>query len=83
LQDPVGGKPVYVSQMSLIGAKGDGAVNASPTNKGQFMDDEEIEPEEAQLVSKAASSCNLIVSLCVYRMRTLRLSTRLLRRWDT
>lgn len=50
LQDPVGGKPVYVSQMSLIGAKGDSAVNASPTNKGQFMD-EEIEPEEAQLVS--------------------------------
>ena len=49
LQNPLGGRPVYAAQMSLIGEKGDSAANMSPNNKN--FQNEDIDPEEALLVS--------------------------------
>ena len=42
-------KTVYKTQMSLIGEKGDRAVNESP---GGDFDDDHVDPEEAHLVSR-------------------------------
>lgn len=43
-------KPVFKTQMSLIGGKGDRALNESPS-ANETVADEGIQPEEAQLVS--------------------------------
>ena len=46
-----GNKSVFKTQMSLIGDKGDRAVNESP---GAEVMEEDIEPEDAHLVSETA-----------------------------
>lgn len=52
MTDPTrGNKSVFKTQMSLIGDKGDRALNESPAAADTFVE-EDIEPEEAQLVSE-------------------------------
>ena len=51
MTDP-GGKAVFQQQMTLLGEKGDRALNESP-NAGESYVEDDIEPEEAQLVSLA------------------------------
>ncbi len=50
MQHPLGGRPVYAAQMSLIGEKGHRAANESPSQNPNFRE-EDIDPEEALLVS--------------------------------
>ena len=51
-----GNKSVFKTQMSLIGEKGDRAVNESP---GQDVMEEDIGPEDAHLVSETAAKIQL------------------------